>query len=390
MTKLKLSLAAIAILSTSIMANDIINFDKGYVTGEVSTQYRYNDSDNFNEFFAGVANVNYKSNQSALLSVGFNFYGVSGFDMISDKDRMPGFLDNGTDFAIMNEAYIALNKSGSGFKSNLTAGRFHMDEGLINSQEDTNYDYPVPNSFQGISTEVSVASGITVSFAWIDKMSGQDNGLDNTDFMSVQDIAQGYNPAEGMKDSNGLYFAKLAYAYESLGDISLEALIVDKYATTYLQELNVKVMKGLTLSQQYINYEAETSNVSADVLGLKAAYEVIKGVDIAFAYNKTNDSYATGFEYGADPLYTSMTFVNSYGLTDVDTFKVSSDIETGTTKVTVAYANISARVADIDAYEIGASFDYNADIEVKGIYGYTDNSILDNQNNFRVVATYSF
>jgi hypothetical protein len=184
-------------------SNSIFDFKNGTLSGEFQAQYRYRDTDTQNNLFTTSGNLKYLTSEESLLQAGINFYGITQFGMFDNEDRIPMFLQNdGSGFSILNEAFLGLNHDYGYGKVFAKGGRFHMNEKLINSQDHTMYDYPVPNSFEGALIGTKLDMGLSFEGAWISRMSGQDNGVDASEFKNIETVASGYEGVAATEDSD--------------------------------------------------------------------------------------------------------------------------------------------------------------------------------------------
>jgi len=395
MKKLSLIAAAALISGSSLFAStsDIIDLENGKVSGSLSAQHRYMDVDNNNNLLTGTANLKYVSSDKAFIQAGLNFYGITGFGAYDDQDRMDKFLNpDGSGFSILNEAYLKVNRDCKGADVTLQAGRFHMNEGLINSQENSMYNYPVPNAFEGAQASVKY-NGFEAKFAWINRMSGEDNGLDRSKFETIESIVQSQNP--GIDDtSSGLYYGKLAYSYKEIATISLENVYVDNFTNTFKEEIavNAKVKDFKVFGgQQYLRYDSEDDSLNTNVYGVKVGVEPIKGLTTTLAYNYVADSAIPSFQFGADPLYTSMNVANAYGDTKLDAVKFGAKYKINSkTKVGMAIGSFKGDVVDTTAYEACGYYSVTKDINVKAMIGYADTISPDDGVETRLTVSYNF
>ena len=375
--------------------NSFFDIKNGKVSGNLQTQYRYLDTDTQNNLFTTSGNLKYLTNPEAILQAGVNFYGITGFGMFDNEDRMPIFLkENGRSYSILNEVFLKAQYDFGTGKVFAKGGRFHMNEKLISSQENSKYDYPIPNSFEGAQAGVSLTNGMYVKGAWINRMSGQDNTIALDRFKTIESIAKNLNPTIN-DESNGLFFGKIGYNFKDSVNIAIEDLYVDNYTNTILEEVGVNVSNlfGFSLpvyvGQQYINYSSEDDSIDSDVWGVEAKVKATDKVEVFAAYNNIGDTAIPGFAYGADPLYTSMETANAYGDSNVDSFKIGGLVSCTKGNVEIAYGNFSGDTIDIDAYELVAQYDISQAFKVKGVVSYTDDGI-DETTGFRVVTGYSF
>jgi len=376
--------------------NGIYDIKNGNVSGSFSTQGRYIDANSNNKMFATYGNLKYETSSEDMFQTVFNFYGITGWGAIKNSDRISSYVKpDGSGYSILNEAFVKAHLKHSMGESCVKVGRFHANEKLINSQENTRYDYPVPNSFEGAGIGTMFSNGLSVKAAWINRMAGADNGLSVSEFKNIEDIAKGYNPGIN-DDSDGAFFGKIAYNYNNVATINVQDLYVDNYTNTFLGEAKIKVSDiakmdmPLSSGFQYMKYSSEDDSIDSDVYGLNFGFKPSEKITGFIAYNNIGDTGIPGFAYGADPLYTSMQIMTAYGDSNVDAVKVSGKYNVSDTyNLELGYGYFNGDNLDVNAFEVTSNYNVTKDIKIRSVLGYLD-SDQDNQFVGKALLSYSF
>lgn len=387
---LKRSIVAMLAITASLSA-DVIS--EGKASGSIQQQYRLGGgSANINSFdtFSTAGNVKFETKKTGPVYGAVNFYGIGDLGL-NNNEISNQHLDHGKEYTILNEAYIGASLDKLGVKGSIEAGRFFMDSALVSSVRNLRYDLPIPNSFEGIKASANPMTGLTVNAAWINGMSGVDNQGDKTKFENIDTVAGNYNSGLEGKSSNGLYLIGAKYDINKDISILFEDRYVQNYSNVFYQEASIALSPyNLKIVQQYINEDSNRNTMGANTFGLKATASMDK-FEGTVAMNYTN-GLLSGFNYGSDPLFTSMNTGNSYN--DEDSRGLMAELKykaCDKDSFKVAYANFKGNSMDKDVVEITASHKMNSNIAFNSVAAYSQNNNNNTEEaSFRILAAYSF
>ena len=353
----------------------------GNVSGSLNMQGQLADKGIQDKMFATYGNIKYMDKLGPI-AIGANFYAVSDFGLVDMKNQFPGYMKNGDGYTMLNEAYV----QGSWNKTNVKAGRFQINEGLLSSGKDK-YDYVVPNSFEGISVS-RVCGPFSSKFAWIDKMSGRDNFASLDKFNKVESMARDYT-GDRTSTVKGAFFGRVAYSNGSL-NANVQDLYVNNFSNSFLGEIGYKVNPSVSIFGQVLRNDSDNHVLDTTALGAKAIWNINPQVSAEIAYNHTGDKSIPGFLFGSDPLYTSSIFMNAYNDSNVNAFKVSGDYKiSDKVNLKAGYMQSKGDFYKRHSGEVGVKYLVTEKFNVKGVIGHTKENGYKN-NLGKVVISYSF
>lgn len=252
----------------------------------------------------------------------------------------------------------------------------------------------VPNLFEAYQLNWAIDDGSTIGFAYIDKMAGWENGVDQSHFVDVGQALGG--------DDASAYVAWGSYAIDNLAlqlwayhihDIEnivyAEAAYSGEFDNDIFYEFAVQYDVGQDTGK------ATLGNIDANTWGATAALNV--GIaTTSVAYNHNHGHSGALLSLGGGPFYTSMEdqTLDAIVGTDAKSFVVDLEIQPYEHLVLgVARGNFHAKnKRDYHTVEYDWYFMYEWDgkLLLEGVYAKIDNHNNANADQLRLILNYHF
>lgn len=306
------------------------------------------------------------------------------------------FNEDQNSFMLLSQAFL----DGQWGNSKIKLGRQTLNTPHVDS-DDVGM---MPNFFTAYTITNNDIADLTLFAGLIDKMAGEGNGVDNSDFVDVGETL-------GTRNINGIYY--VSAVYEGIQNLSLSFwyyhysdianVMYAEAGYQYAPSQNAIFTLGLQYSYSQNTGTALLGKQDAQTYGIsmKGEFDTM-GLILLAAYNQDNgNTGATGVSLGGDPFFTSM---EDQGLDALETagsswmFGVGYDLEKlGIKGLTfgLAYGHFEAddpslyKAREVDAVlEYVWSETFNANIVFASIKHKVEH--LEDYEQFRFIGNYNF
>ena len=311
-----------------------------------------------------------------------------GFNTGNDSSLHGDFFDKDKDsYAMLGEA--SLNFNYEDFEAHLGRQIFdspHMDSDDLRM---------VPNRFEAYQLNYGVNENIDLGFAYVTKMSGWENGIDQSDFV---DVGEAYGA-----DNGDAYVAWATYEQDDLAlqawGYNLEDIVNIFYAEAiYGADFNDNVAWEVGL--QY-DHGSETGSdklgdIDADTWGVSAAI-TNQYFTVSAAHNRNNGDTGALASLGGGPFFTSM---EDQTLDAVEgdnaratTLGIEGEVVEG---LTVGFVASEFRADNKNDYHVKENnfymnYEWNDAFLLETIYAdIDDKNSSDDTDQIRIILTYQF
>lgn len=235
--------------------------------------------------------------------IGLSAYTVFNLGINQNPLHVNGdFFDtDGKSFIQLTEAYL----DGKWGKTELKLGRQILDTPHADSDDIR----MIPNYFEAYTVSNSDIDGLTLTAGFIRQMTGWENGVDTSRFVSI------YRTLGADQRTDGVYYA--ATIYEGIENLAVSLWyynyrdIADLLYAEVAYNHDFSDTSHLTVGLQYDGGNETGSALlgSQDTQTWGVNFEFVheeSGIHILGAYNKDSGSGATGLSLGGGPFFTSM------------------------------------------------------------------------------------
>ena len=224
---------------------------------------------------------------------------------------------------------------------------------------------------------------------WFNKMSGKDNQGNLERFVDIEKTAKSVTGLN--KDENNALLVAASYKIGKYS-VGLENLYVKDYTNTFEQKANASfdLGKKVNVAEQFLVYSSKNDSIDSKVFGLKAGVGLTPNIYLSVAYNNVGDTKVVR-TFGGDPLFTSMTFANAYGDSNVDAVKLTGTYSVDTKHtLSLNAGKYKGDNKDTKAVDLSASCEMYKGQTISTVLGYTNTKKDPNNYNVRVTYHYSF
>lgn len=421
MSKFKLSIACIMIMSIETLANTPIetieeestpveirsvrsilgDYDLlAHTKGQIRAGYITFSEDGTKRTSGYALGGHYHLNTKRYygLKVGAEIYTVLNIGINQDPINENGdfFNKNNNGFILLSQAYL----SGKWGNTEIKLGRQTLDTPHADSDDIR----MMPNYFEAYTITNTDIDNVTLTAGMIDKMAGWENGIDSPKFVDVAETL-------GVNKTDGIYYASASY--EGIENLSL-ALWYYHYsdiANVFYAEAGYNFALSqnstFTLGLQYDSSQETGSALlgkqDAQTFGisLEAQFDSL-GLTILAAYNQDDgDTGAMGLSLGGGTFFTSMEdqTLDAIG-TAGSAWMIGAGYDFGKVGINdltfgIAYGNFEAKEhSTYKANEIDTilEYSYNEKLSFTAALALVDFKVagIKDYEQFRVIGSYNF
>jgi len=327
-------------------------------------------------------------NESINIQLGVSTSIDPGVNTGNDSSLHGDFFDKHKDsYAMLGEA--SLNFNYDELQAHLGRQIFdspHMDSDDLRM---------VPNRFEAYQLNYGVNENIDLGFAYVTKMSGWENGIDQSDFV---DVGEAYGADNGdayvawaAYEQNGLALQSWAYSLEDIANIFYAEAI-------YGADLNDNIAWEVGL--QYDHGSETGSNklgdIDADTWGATATI-TNQYFTISAAYNRNSGDHGALASLGGGPFFTSMEDQTLDAVEGDDARAAVIGIEGEVLEgLTIGFAVSEFRASSKNDYHVKENnfymnYEWNEAFLIETMYAdIDDKNSSDDSDQMRIILTYQF
>lgn len=298
------------------------------------------------------------------------------------------FFDEDKDsYAMLGEA--TLNFNYEDFEANLGRQIFdspHMDSDDLRM---------VPNRFEAYQLNYGVNENIDLGFAYVTKMSGWENGIDQSDFV---DVGEAYGADDGdayvawaAYEQDGLALQAWGYNLEDIANIFYAEAI---YGADFNDNVSWEV--GLQYDHGSETGSDKLGDIDADTWGATAAI-TNQYFTISAAYNRNSGGHGALSSLGGGPFFTSMEDQTLDAVEGDDARAAVIGIEGEVVEgLTIGFAASEFRASSKNDYHVQENnfymnYEWNEAFLIETMYAdIDDKNSSDDTDQVRIILTYQF
>jgi outer membrane OprD family porin len=355
----------------------------GYIKTDVD-----NNSDESATAIGGEFGCKVDLNENINIKLGVSTSLDPGINTGNDDSLHGDFFDEDKDsYAMLGEASLNLNYGD--FESRLGRQIFdspHMDSDDLRM---------IPNRFEAYQINYGLNENIDLGLAYVTKMSGWENGIDQADFV---DVGEAYGADDGdayvawvAYEQDGLALQGWGYSLEDIANIFYAEAI---YGADFSDNISWEV--GLQYDHGSETGSDELGEIDADTWGVSAAI-TNQYFTVSAAYNRNSGDRGALASLGGGPFFTSMEDQTLDAVEGDDARAAVLGIEGEVWEgLTIGFAASEFRASSKNDYHVKENnfymnYEWNEAFLVEAMYAdIDDKNSSDDTDQVRVILTYQF